>query len=138
MVFRTLNQHCPTTARHLSSCADACHNGSGKDVFVDGNHPGRARRWLAAVVKLLIVALVVWYIRRTIVDAWEQLGEHRWQFDAGWLVASGGLYLLATLLCGIFWHRALRAPDNPWAWGRRCGRTMSDTWENMSPERPWW
>ena len=82
-------------------------------MFVDGNHPGRARRWLAAVVKLLIVALVVWYIRRTIVDAWEQLGEHRWQFDAGWLVASGGLYLLATLLCGIFWHRALRALGQP-------------------------
>lgn len=80
---------------------------------MDGNPPGRARHRLAAAVKLLIVALVVWYIRRTIVDAWEQLGEHRWQFNVGWLAASGGLYLLATLLCGIFWHRALRVLGQP-------------------------
>ncbi len=80
---------------------------------MDENHPRRARRWLVAAVKLLIVALVVWYIRRTIVDAWEQLGEHRWKFHLGWLAVSGGLYLLATLLCGIFWHRALRALEQP-------------------------
>jgi hypothetical protein len=82
-------------------------------VLVDENHPRRARRWLVAAVKLLIVALVVWYIRRTIVDAWEQLGEHRWQFDARWLAASGVLYLLGTLLCGVFWFRALRALGQP-------------------------
>jgi uncharacterized membrane protein YbhN (UPF0104 family) len=80
---------------------------------VDENHPRRGRRWLVAAVKLLIVALIVWYIRRTIVDAWEQLGEHRWQFDVRWLAASGALYLLAMLLCGIFWHRALRALGQP-------------------------
>ena len=97
----------------LECHADACHNGGGKGVEVDENHPGRTRQWLAAAIKLLIVALVVWYIRRTIVDAWEQLGAHRWHFHAGWLVVSGGLYLLATLLCGIFWHRVLRALGQP-------------------------
>ena len=81
----------------------------GKDVPVNKYHPSRARRWLSAAVKLLIVALVVWYVRRTLVDAWEQLGERRWQFDLGWLTLSGALYLLGTLLCGLFWHRALLA-----------------------------
>jgi hypothetical protein len=80
---------------------------------VDETYPRRARRWLAAALKLLIVALVLWYIHRTIADAWKQLGEHRWRFDARWLALSGGLYLLATLLCGIFWHRALRALGQP-------------------------
>jgi glycosyltransferase 2 family protein len=80
---------------------------------VNEHHPGRARRWLAATVKLLIVALVVWYIRRTLIDAWEQLGEHRWHVDFGWLAAAGGLYLLGTLPCAIFWHRALRALEQP-------------------------
>ncbi len=73
----------------------------------------RLRRWSVAAAKLLIVVLVVWFLRRTIVDAWRQLDEHRWQFDFAWLAASGALYLLATLLCGVFWHRVLRAMDQP-------------------------
>jgi len=60
-------------------------------------------------VKLLIVVLVVWFIRRTLVEAWEELGKRHWQFDFWWLVASGGFYLLGSLLCGIFWHRTLLA-----------------------------
>lgn len=80
---------------------------------MDENPSGRLKRWLAAAVKLLIVALVVWYVRRTIVDAWTQLGEYRWQLDFWWLAASGGLYLLGTLFYGIFWHRTLRVLGQP-------------------------
>ena len=80
---------------------------------MDKIHPSHVKRWAAAAIKLLIVALVVWYIRRTIVDAWEQLGTHRWQFDFWWLAASGGLYLLGTLCCGVFWHRTLRVMGQP-------------------------
>ena len=76
---------------------------------MEGKQPGGARRWLVVATKLLIVVLVVWFIRRTLVNAWQQLDEHPWQFDFRWLAVSGGFYLLGTLLCGIFWHRSLLA-----------------------------
>jgi len=57
------------------------------------NHPNGARRWLAAAVKLAIVALVVWYVRRTLVDAWEQLGQRRWN------ATSGGWRFPAPYIC---------------------------------------
>ncbi len=87
-------------------------------MFVDEKHFRRTRRWLAAALKLLIVAVIVWYIRRTIVDAWEQLGEHPWRFDVRWLALSCGLYLLAMLQCGIFWYRTLRALGQPVSLGQ--------------------
>jgi glycosyltransferase 2 family protein len=73
----------------------------------------RGKRWLAIAIKLLVVALVAWFIRRAIVEAWGQLHEQRWQLDFWWLAASGGLYLLGTLCCAIFWHRTLRALGQP-------------------------
>ena len=80
---------------------------------MDEKQPNLAKRWGFAAIKLLIVLVVLWFIRRTIVDAWQQLGEHRWQFDFWWLAASGGLYLLGTLFCGVFWHRTLRVLGQP-------------------------
>jgi glycosyltransferase 2 family protein len=70
---------------------------------------GRQKRWFVAAIKLLIVVVVVWCIRSTLFDAWDQLGQHHWQCNFWWLAVSGCLYLLGTLLCGIFWHRALLA-----------------------------
>ena len=96
-------------ALSLERRAKDCHNRGGKDPLVNQNHAARTKRWLVAAVKLLIVALVVWFIRRTIVDAWEQLARVGWHFHLGWLAVSGGLYLLGSLLCGIFWHRTLLA-----------------------------
>jgi glycosyltransferase 2 family protein len=89
------------------------HNGSGKDVPVDENHTARHKRWFVAGFKLLIVVLVVWFVRRTIVDAWQQLGEYRWQCDFRWLAVSGGLYLLGTLPCALFWLLTLRVLGQP-------------------------
>jgi glycosyltransferase 2 family protein len=74
---------------------------------MDQGNAGHQKRWLFAAIKLLIVALVVWFIRRTLVDAWDQLGERPWHFNFWWLAAAGGLYLLGTLPCGVFWHRTL-------------------------------
>ena len=65
--------------------------------------------WPTVAIKLLIVVLVVWFIRRTIVDAWKDLESHPLHVDYGWLAAAGGLYLLGSLFCGVFWHRILRA-----------------------------
>ena len=71
--------------------------------------PTRRRHWPIVAIKLLIVVLVVWFIRRTIVDAWRELESHPLQVDYGWLAAAGGFYLLGTFFCGVFWHRILRA-----------------------------
>jgi uncharacterized membrane protein YbhN (UPF0104 family) len=65
------------------------------------------KKWLITVAKILVVVLVVWAIRRTIIDAVDQLGEHPMQFHPGWLVAAGVLYLLGLLPAGLFWHRVL-------------------------------
>jgi len=73
------------------------------------HHPKRRRYWLLVAIKLLIVVVVVWFIRHTIVDAWKELEQHPLHVDFWWLTAAGGLYLLGSLFCGIFWHRVLRA-----------------------------
>ncbi len=71
----------------------------------------RPRRWLVLTLKIALALLLVWYIRGTIVEAWQGLGEHRWQLHFGWLVLAGVCYVVAALLCGLFWHRILRQFD---------------------------
>jgi uncharacterized membrane protein YbhN (UPF0104 family) len=78
-----------------------------------GKQQPSARRWLLIATKLLLVALVVWFIRRTILDAWQQLGLQPCTFDFWWLAASGGLYLLGTFWCALFWYRTLRVLGQP-------------------------
>jgi glycosyltransferase 2 family protein len=58
--------------------------------------------------KLLIVVVVVWFIRSTIVAGWTELEKSPPHVDFRWLAAAGGLYLLGTLFSGIFWYFALR------------------------------
>jgi uncharacterized membrane protein YbhN (UPF0104 family) len=67
------------------------------------------KKWLATALKLLIVAVVFWFVRDTIYQAVEKLGEHPLRFDPLWLTAAGGLYLLGLLPAGWFWHRVLLA-----------------------------
>lgn len=80
---------------------------------MDEKTPSQAKRWLIATAKILIVVVVVWYIRRTIADAWDQLGQQPWHFDFVWLTASAALYLFGTLWCGVFWHHVLRILGQP-------------------------
>jgi uncharacterized membrane protein YbhN (UPF0104 family) len=68
-------------------------------------------RWLPAVAKLLLLALLVWFVRHTLVSEFENLGEHQWHVEPWWLVASGVFYLLGTLPSAIFWHRVLVHAD---------------------------
>ncbi len=66
------------------------------------------KKWLLRAVKLLILLLVFWAVRRTLYEAWRQLEEYPWRLRPGWLVISGGLYLLGLFPSALFWHRVLR------------------------------
>jgi len=68
-----------------------------------------ARRWLLLGAKLLVIALVVWFVRRTLVEGWSQLGDYQWGLGFAWLVLAGGLYLLALCPAAVFWFCCLRA-----------------------------
>jgi len=65
------------------------------------------RRWIVVAVKLLIVAVVLWLAWGTMKQSWNDLHERSLSFN--WLALSGGLYLLALLPEGLFWHWALKA-----------------------------
>ena len=67
------------------------------------------RRWIVSAVKLLIVAVVLWLVRGTMKQSWNYLHEHPRSLSPSWLALSGGLYLLALLPEGLFWHWALKA-----------------------------
>ena len=69
----------------------------------------RWKTWLLVAVKLLVVALVLWGVRRTLLSGLEELDQQSWRVQPLWLVASGVFYLLGLLPSGLFWHRLLVA-----------------------------
>jgi hypothetical protein len=71
-------------------------------------HP-TLRRWIVLAVKLLIVAVVLWLAWGTMRQSWHDLREHPRPLRLDWLALSGGLYLIALLPEGLFWHWALKA-----------------------------
>ena len=71
--------------------------------------PGNVKRWLWRAVQLGVVLLVVWFVRRTLVDAWHELEKYEWTIRPPLLALSGGLYLFALLPAAVFWYAALRS-----------------------------
>ena len=71
--------------------------------------PARRKRWLISCAKLLILGLVAWFVRGTIVAGVEQLDAHPVSIEWGWLVLSGALYLIGMIPSGLFWFRLLHA-----------------------------
>jgi uncharacterized membrane protein YbhN (UPF0104 family) len=65
------------------------------------------RRWIVSAVKLLVVAVVLWLAWGTMKQSWNDLHKH--SLRPAWLALSGGLYLIALLPEGLFWHWALKA-----------------------------
>ena len=63
---------------------------------------------LLLAAKVLIVALVAWFVRGTLVSAWRQIGKHPLQLHPLWLVLSGVIYLVALLPAGWYWHHILK------------------------------
>jgi glycosyltransferase 2 family protein len=87
---------------------------NGNKKFYAGMMPNsipsrRFRKWLFPAAKLLIVLLVAWCIRGTLLSAWRQLSREGWCFSYFWMIACGGIYLLGLLPAGIYWHHVLRA-----------------------------
>jgi len=68
----------------------------------------RRRKWLMLAAKLTILALVAWFVRGTLVKAWDEIGQEQWEFHFGWLALAGVLYLVGMLPAGLFWYRVLR------------------------------
>jgi len=66
-------------------------------------------RWLVRAIKIVILAVVVWFVWQSIVDAWSKAGGYAWEFHAGWLALASGFYLLGLFPAALFWYWCLRA-----------------------------
>jgi uncharacterized membrane protein YbhN (UPF0104 family) len=75
------------------------------------------RKWLILAAKVVILGLLVYAVRATLVAAVRQLEVHQWSADPVWLIACGLLYLAGILPSAIYWHRLLRAADQPIRFG---------------------
>ncbi len=76
-----------------------------------------SKKWLIIAVKLLIIVLVAWFVRDTLVKAWRQIGEQTWQWQPFWLVSAGAIYLIGLLPAAAYWHYVLKVlgQDVQWA-----------------------
>jgi glycosyltransferase 2 family protein len=70
--------------------------------------PLKFNKHAVTAAKVLVVVVVFWFVRNTIIAAVGKLGEHPLRLQPWWLLASGGFYLLGLLPAGLFWHRVLR------------------------------
>jgi uncharacterized membrane protein YbhN (UPF0104 family) len=66
------------------------------------------KKWLLLIAKVAILGLLVWGVHRTLVEAYDKLHDKQLHLEPLWLIASGGLYLLAMVPSVLFWHRVLR------------------------------
>ena len=66
---------------------------------------------LLIAAKVLIVALVAWFVRGTLISTWDELRSQPLQLRMlrpAWLVFSGVIYLVALLPAGWYWHHILK------------------------------
>lgn len=76
-----------------------------------------SKKWLLIAVKLLIIVLVAWFIRDTLLKAWRQIGEQSWHWRPLWLASAGAIYLIGLLPAGLYWFYVLKVlgQDVRWA-----------------------
>ena len=68
---------------------------------------GKTKKWLLFVVKLAIVAVVLWAVGDTLRKGVETLWRDGWHLRWSWIVLAGAIYLLGLLPAGLFWWRVL-------------------------------
>jgi glycosyltransferase 2 family protein len=75
-----------------------------------------SKKWLIVAIKLLIVLMVAWFVRDTLIKAWRQIGEQTWHWQPFWLVSSGAIYLAGLLPAAMYWHHVLRVLGQDVRW----------------------
>ena len=60
------------------------------------------------VAKLLVLALVILWLAKTLSKNWNEISQYQWRPRYGWLVVSGLFYLLAYFPSASFWFLSLR------------------------------
>jgi glycosyltransferase 2 family protein len=75
-----------------------------------------SNKWLMTAIKLLIIALVAWFVRDTLVKAWRQIGEQTWHWRPCWLVSAGAIYLIGLLPAAAYWHYVLKVLGQDVQW----------------------
>jgi hypothetical protein len=68
-------------------------------------------KWSIVAGKLAIFAVLVWFVRATLVKAFDDLEHHEWHVAWPWLTVAGAFYVLGMLPAADYWYRLLRACD---------------------------
>jgi len=74
------------------------------------------KRRLIAAAKVLLVVLVAWFVRATLVKAWDQIRHDPWQADFRWLAVSTLLYVASLFPAAWFFWLTLRTLHQPVDW----------------------
>src|SRR5262245_7887961 len=73
-----------------------------------------AKKWIFRLIKLTILALVVWGCYGTFRDALKQAQEHKFNIrdlDAGWLIFSGVIYMVGQIPSAYFYYGVIKQLD---------------------------
>ena len=83
------------------------------------------RRLIIRLVQVAIVAATIYFLAAYLRRSWDSIEDFDWTFDAGWLAASGVVFLLFYFAQAAFWWLLLRgcgAPSPFWpaasVWGK--------------------
>jgi hypothetical protein len=73
------------------------------------------RRLTIKAVKSGVTLVVLWAVGRHVARTWNDLRDHSLSidFEPGWLVGAGFLYLAGLLACGRFYERILHSSPTP-------------------------
>ncbi len=75
----------------------------------------RWQRLTIKSVKWAVTVVVLWAVARHVLRTWTDLRDQSrsFQFEPGWLIASGLLYLAGLVACGRFFERILQSSPTP-------------------------
>jgi len=73
------------------------------------DHPGSARRGGRLFLFLVVLAIVAYFLGRSIISQWATIRDYPWQFHAGWLVCSAVVIWVDFALLVHLWRVLLQA-----------------------------